>query len=189
MDATTETAQRTPHPNEEKGKPSKQETENNGLKDYVEITLDRISIDFAVNYVGSPEAGAISTFSGTTRNNFEGKAVTKLEYEAYTPMAIKEMKKICNKMREKWPLIHIAIIHRIGEVPIGESSVLLAASSAHRTESLEAVHWAIDELKATVPIWKKEFYADGSASMWKENKECCFTHHQHKQEKHNHHSH
>lgn len=188
MDSTTETSQ-TRGPHEEKGKPSKQETITDNLKDYVEITLDRISIDFAVNYVGSPEAGAVSTFSGTTRNNFEGKAVTKLEYEAYTPMALKEMKKICDKMRNKWPLIHIAIIHRIGEVPIGESSVVLAASSAHRTESLEAVHWAIDELKATVPVWKKEFYADGSASMWKENKECCFGHQHKSQEKHHHHSH
>jgi molybdopterin synthase catalytic subunit len=100
-------------------------------------------------------------------------------------MAIKELEKLCVQIRQKWDVLKIAIVHRVGEVPIGEASVIIVVSSAHRKESLEAVHWAIDELKATVPIWKREFYEDGHTS-WKENSECCFVkkhdhvgHHEH----------
>jgi molybdopterin synthase catalytic subunit len=99
-------------------------------------------------------------------------------------MAIKELEKLCNQVRQKWDVLKIAIVHRIGEVPIGEASVIIVISSAHRRESLEAVHWAIDELKATVPIWKREFYEDGQTS-WKQNSECCFTkHNDHSQHQH-----
>lgn len=111
------------------------------------------------------------------------KKVLKLEYEAYTPMALKELQKLCDQVRQKWEVLKIAVVHRIGEVPIGEASVIIVVSSAHRRESLEAVHWAIDELKATVPIWKKEFYEDGETS-WKKNSECCFTKHNEHQHHH-----
>merc|ERR1711956_77351 len=89
----------------------------------------------------------------------------------YTPMAKKKLKELCNRLRVKWTdLYHIAIYHRLGEVGPCEASVIIAISSAHRKASLEALHFAIDELKATVPIWKKELYEDGS--MWKQNSEC-----------------
>eukprot|EP00964_Phaeocystis_antarctica_P088187 scaffold56119_cov66-Phaeocystis_antarctica.AAC.3 len=85
-------------------------------------------------------------------------------------MAEREMLAICQRMRDRWPLRHVAIAHRIGVVPIGESSVEIAVSSCHRREALEAVQFAIDDLKAHVPIWKKEVY-EGDAAAWKENAE------------------
>lgn len=88
-------------------------------------------------------------------------------------MALKAKTKICNEMRAKWPDIkHIAIYHRLGIVPVKESSVIIAVSSPHRNTSLEAVQYAIDDLKKTVPIWKKEIYDENSEGIWKENKEC-----------------
>jgi len=137
-----------------------------------------------VDLVSDPAAGAITTFSGTTKNTFEGKKVLRLEYEAYIPMAEKEMEKICQKVRSKWEVMKVAIYHRVGVVPIGDTSVIIAISSVHREESLEATHFAIDELKATVPIWKKEVYEDNTIS-WKDNKECL---HHHKKEGSHHHS-
>jgi len=86
-------------------------------------------------------------------------------------MALKEMMNICTKIRAKWNIESIAIYHRIGEVPISKASVVIAVSSPHRTESLKAVEYAINELKASVPIWKKEVYETGE-TQWKENKEC-----------------
>jgi len=101
-----------------------------------------------------------------------------LEYEAYESMAIEEMKKICIQVRGKWQLGHIAVTHRLGTVPIGEASVVIAISSEHRKASLEAVQHTIDALKALVPIWKKEVYESASEvsssgdAEWKANKEC-----------------
>lgn len=139
--------------------------------DTIVITPDHLHVDQVTEIVGAPSAGAISLFVGTTRDNFEGKTVVRLEYEAYIPMARSEMRKICQQVREKWEVIKIAIFHRIGVVPIGEASVIIAVSSAHRMNSLEAVQYCIDTLKATVPIWKKEVYEQGEPS-WKENSEC-----------------
>ena len=99
----------------------------------------------------------------------------RLEYEAYVPMAEKELQVICGEARRRWKLTKIAMVHRIGLVPIGETSVAIAVSSVHRRDSLEAVHFCIDTLKETVPIWKKEVYEDGE--VWKQNSEdakrCC----------------
>jgi len=97
------------------------------------------------------------------------KKVLRLEYEAYEAMAEKELRLLCDKIRSKWNVKRIAIIHRIGVVQVGEASVAIAVSSEHRREALEAVHFAINELKARVPIWKKEWYIDGS--QWKQNAE------------------
>ena len=142
--------------------------------DIVKITEDVISIEKTSSSVSSPSAGATSMFIGTTRDTFKGKRVVRLEYEAYAPMAEKELAKICQDIRKKWNVVKIAVVHRIGEVPISEASVVIAISSVHRKDSLEAVQYCIDTLKATVPIWKKEIYADGKSS-WKENSECCKT--------------
>jgi len=130
-----------------------------------------LSHEEAVAFVGDPGCGAISTFLGVTRDNFEGKSVAQLSYEAYVPMAEQEMRKLCVAARERWDVTKCAILHRIGDVPIGCASVVVAASAPHRKDSLEACAWLIDELKATVPIWKKESYNDGDPAAWKQNAE------------------
>lgn len=142
--------------------------------DFIEITENELQVDKISAQVTMESTGATSLFVGTTRDNFQGKKVVKLEYEAYTPMAKKKLQELCNRVRVKWPEIcHIAVYHRLGPVGPCQASVIIAISSAHRQASLEALHFAIDELKATVPIWKKELYEDGS--QWKENKECFWT--------------
>lgn len=155
-------------------------------KDICIITNDKLDLTAISNEVADPSCGAISTFVGVTRNHFEGKRVLKLEYEAYQTMAEKELHKICNQVRSKWDVTHIAMYHKTGLVPIGDASVIIAISSVHREDGLEAVRYAIDELKATVPIWKKEFYSDGS--VWKGNAECRHTH-KHSHTPHDHPSH
>jgi len=144
------------------------------MSNFIEITFDVLDINQVSKQVTEPCTGATSLFVGTTRDNFQGKKVIQLEYEAYVPMAKKKLTELCNRLRVKWSdLHHIAIYHRLGLVGPCEASVIIGISSAHRQASLEAVHFAIDELKATVPIWKKELYEDGSE--WKENKECFFS--------------
>lgn len=130
------------------------EVEENS-KDIIKFTSEKLSIDEVSQLVISPLCGAVSLFVGTTRNNFEGKKVISLEYEAYLPMAENEIRKICSDIRQKWPVKHIAVFHRLGSVPVSEASIIIAVSSAHRAESLQAVSYAIDTLKAKVPIWKK----------------------------------
>ncbi|XP_010006918.1 PREDICTED: molybdopterin synthase catalytic subunit [Chaetura pelagica] len=140
-------------------------------KDFIKLKSEKLSVDEVSELVISPSCGAVSLFIGTTRNNFEGKNVIHLEYEAYTSMAETEIKKICRDIRQKWPSVkHVAVHHRLGVVPITEASVIIAVSSPHRAESLEAVTYCINTLKASVPIWKKEIYEDEYS--WKENKEC-----------------
>jgi len=142
--------------------------------DYVHLTQEKLDLEAINKLVTSPSCGAISIFIGTTRDNFKGRKVLRLEYEAYNEMAVKEMKKICSLIREKWSVENIAIHHRLGLVPITESSVIIAIASPHRQASMEASQFAINTLKATVPIWKKEVYEDG-ATEWKENCECAWT--------------
>ena len=96
-----------------------------------------------------------------TRDHNDGRAVTQLEYEAFPEMALAEMRKIGDEARRRWPVTAIAIVHRIGVVPIGEASVVIAVSSAHRAAAFEACHFAIDRLKEVVPIWKKEHFQGG----------------------------
>lgn len=139
---------------------------------FIELVHCKIDVENVVELVKTPECGAVSVFMGTTRNNFNGKEVKSLKYEAYESMAMKVIATICDEIRFKWPLVvNIAIYHRMGEVKISETSVLIAISSPHRKESLDAVSYAIDTLKSTVPIWKKEEYYD-STGVWKVNKEC-----------------
>ncbi|XP_012256802.2 molybdopterin synthase catalytic subunit-like isoform X2 [Athalia rosae] len=145
-----------------------------GTKDVVRLQTERLSIEQIVNLVTAPNCGAISTFIGITRDNFEEKKVIKLEYEAYEPMALKELQNVCSKVRSQWDVERIAIFHRLGVVPVTEASVVIAISSPHRQESLQATQLAIDMLKSSVPIWKKEIY-DTNESEWKQNKECSWS--------------
>ena len=116
--------------------------------------------------VESPEMGAIAVFHGITRNQARGKAVKHLIYEAYAPMAVKQMRVIVDEIYEKWKLDHVAMIHRIGRLEVGETSVIIAVAAPHRNEAFEACRFAIDRLKKIVPIWKKEFTEDGE--VWVE---------------------
>lgn len=139
----------------------------------VHIGPEPIRIEPLLAAVGHASCGATSSFIGTTRDMFQGRKVLRLEYEAYASMAKREMRKICDALRQKWRDIHgVAICHRLGSVAVGEASVLIAVSSPHRKTAIQAVEYAIDTLKATVPIWKKEIFADGSAE-WKANCEGC----------------
>ncbi|KAH8357835.1 hypothetical protein KR200_006064 [Drosophila serrata] len=140
--------------------------------DHVKLVEDPIDITHIHQLLADEGCGASSVFVGTTRDNFQGKKVVSLAYEAYDNMALKEMNKICSDLRSKWPeLRHIVIYHRLGTVPVCEASVVIAASSPHRSDALESVSFAIDQLKTRVPIWKKEIYDGDHNSEWKENKE------------------
>ncbi|KAG8371058.1 hypothetical protein BUALT_Bualt13G0047500 [Buddleja alternifolia] len=140
-------------------------------RNLIEILDENIPIDITkyINYVHSPQCGAIATFGGTTRDTFEGKTVLELRYEAYVPMAIRCIKSICSSARSSWDLNSIAVGHRLGPVPVGETSVFIAISAIHRADALDACKFMIDEVKASVPIWKKEVYTNGE--VWKENSE------------------
>lgn len=139
---------------------------------FLKLTRESLCIDDITKLVAHSSCGAVSLFSGFTRDNFENKKVISLEYEAYESMAIKRMEIIGSSIRKHWPdVVNIAIYHRLGVVPVCEASIVIAISAPHRKSSLEAVNYAIDEFKTTVPIWKKEQYQDNE-SVWKENKEC-----------------
>jgi molybdopterin synthase catalytic subunit len=124
-------------------------------------TNQPIELNELVRFVTDPEAGAIATFIGTTRNNNEGRKVIGLDYEAYPQMAEKELARIGEDAKKQWPICRMAIVHRLGPVKIGEASVIIAVSSAHRDAAFAACRYAIEEIKKTVPIWKKEVFEGG----------------------------
>ena len=126
-----------------------------------EVAARRIDLTRVARAVRDPRAGAVVTFVGTTRNENAGRRVTRLAYEAYGTMAKSEMRRLAAEARGKWPLRKIAMVHRTGVVPVGEASVAIAVSAAHRDEAFAASHWLIDRLKELVPIWKKEHYLGG----------------------------
>jgi len=125
------------------------------------LSDEPLSLDRVVDEVRSADAGAIATFTGTTRVHSRGRTVTHLDYEAYEGMAERVMAEIAEKLLERYALTAIAIHHRIGRVGIGETSVVIAVSAPHRGDALAACRDAIDELKERVPLWKKEVYAGG----------------------------
>eukprot|EP01059_Diplonema_ambulator_P033422 TRINITY_DN6975_c0_g4_i5.p1 TRINITY_DN6975_c0_g4~~TRINITY_DN6975_c0_g4_i5.p1 ORF type:complete len:204 (+),score=36.67 TRINITY_DN6975_c0_g4_i5:62-613(+) len=137
----------------------------------LQLTDDKIPLGDLVERVSYASCGAVATFSGTTRDNFGGKEVVELFYEAYDEMALKEMAKIAAAVRAKWEDVRgIVIVHRKGLVPVKEASVVIVVSSPHRGASMDAVKFIINTLKETVPIWKKEIYSSGLPS-WKQNAE------------------
>lgn len=129
------------------------------------ITKDSLSVEDTLSKVVHPNHGASLSFVGTTRELTGAKRTVTLEYDAYIPMALKELDKIRQNIAEKWPPSLCAISHRIGTVGIGEISVVIAVSSPHRVDCYEASRYAIEQLKRTVPIWKREVWDDGSE--WK----------------------
>ncbi len=110
-----------------------------------------------------PDCGAVNVFLGTTRDHHAGRRVLRLAYESYEAMAIAALAKIEREAVEKFEVASCAIVHRLGEVPLTEASVVVVVSAAHRGPAFDASRWAMDELKASVPIWKKEHYAEGDA--------------------------
>ena len=133
------------------------------------LTEDSIDVSALRASVERPEAGAVLIFEGTTRNHHEGRTVVRLEYEAYEGMAEQQMANIGQQVASRWPDVRVSIAHRIGVVPVGEASVVVATSAPHRDAAYAANRFAIDTLKAVVPVWKKEVYSDGS--VWKSNTE------------------
>ena len=125
------------------------------------VTNKPIDLNELLRFVTDPEAGAVATFIGTTRNNNEGRQVIALDYEGYPEMAEKELRRIGEDAKTKWPICRMAITHRLGPVQIGEASVIIAVSSAHRDAAFAACRFAIEEIKKTVPIWKKEVFEGG----------------------------
>jgi molybdopterin synthase catalytic subunit len=125
------------------------------------LSDEPLSLDRVVDEVRSDEAGAVATFTGTTRVHSRGRTVTHLDYEAYEGMAERVMAEIAETLRERYELTGIAIHHRVGRVGIGDTSVVIAVSAPHRGDALAACRDAIDELKERVPLWKKEVYEGG----------------------------
>jgi len=125
------------------------------------LSADPLSVDAAVSEVRDQDAGAIATFIGTTRAHSRGRDVLHLEYEAYEGMAEQVMSDLASQLVDRHDLSKVAIHHRVGRVDIGETSVVIAVSAPHRAAALAACREAIDELKVTVPLWKKETYVGG----------------------------
>ena len=128
----------------------------------IELTTEPIDSQRLLAQVQQPEAGAVVLFLGTTRKFTADRETVELHYEAYCEMAERELTKLEAEARRRWKLIECAIIHRLGIVPLAESSVAIAVSSAHRDAAFEVGRWLIDTLKESAPIWKQERWADGA---------------------------
>jgi molybdopterin synthase catalytic subunit len=128
----------------------------------IDLTHDRIDAAALLDQVTSPDAGAVVLFVGTTREFTRGRQTASLDYECYDEMARKTLTDLERMARERWPIVDCAIVHRLGHVPLAEASVVIAVSSAHRSDAFDAGRWLIDTIKEEVPIWKKENWADGT---------------------------
>lgn len=132
-------------------------------EDFYLMTQEKIPTAELADRLKSPGDGAVVVFEGIVRNHSGGRKTLYLEYEAYEPMAIRMMEEIGVEVKQKFPIDAVGMIHRTGRLEIGETSVAIIVTSAHRHAAFEACHYAIDELKRRAPIWKKEYFEDGSA--------------------------
>jgi molybdopterin synthase catalytic subunit len=130
------------------------------------LVRERIDIEALVAQLKAPEDGAVVVFDGFVRNNSKGQPTRYLEYESYEAMAYTKMRQIGAEIRAKFPVHRVAIVHRLGRLEIGETSVAIVVSSPHRAAAFDACRFAIDTLKRAVPIWKKEYFAGGA--IWAE---------------------
>ncbi|KAI0897638.1 Molybdopterin biosynthesis MoaE [Annulohypoxylon nitens] len=137
---------------------------------YVALTSQLLSVTDVMDRVRSPQAGAIVMFAGTTRDNFGGKPVKELQYSAYNPLALRTMLSICKDIRARHGLISIAMIHRLGIVPIGEESIIIAVSAPHRQAAWRAGEQALEDCKERVEVWKREEF-DGEEGIWRANRD------------------
>ncbi len=129
-----------------------------------ELVDGPIGVEALLATVARPDCGAVSVFLGTTRDHHDGRAVVNLFYEAYRPMALEVLGRIERDAVERFAIAACRIVHRLGDVPPGQASVAVVAAAAHRAAAFDACRWAVDELKRSAPIWKKESYADGGAA-------------------------
>ncbi len=134
--------------------------ERRGLVALREDTLDAGAIAARVR---SEDAGAVVVFEGIVRSKSRGKDVRALVYEAYGSMAQRQMEQLAEDASRRWPISDVSIVHRVGSLQVGETSVVIAVAAGHRGEAFDACEWLIDEIKRTVPIWKKEVYTEGEA--------------------------
>jgi MoaE-MoaD fusion protein len=130
--------------------------------DIFQLTRDPIDIAALIRHVRAPSDGAIVTFDGFVRNQSHNRPALYLDYEAYESMALSQMRDIGAHVHEKFPINRVAIVHRLGRLEIGETSIFIAVSAPHRGPAFDASRYAIDTLKRTVPIWKKEYFEDGA---------------------------
>ncbi len=137
--------------------------------DFFELTTKPIDVGAVARRVVLPECGATVTLDGYAREWTKGRQTLHLIYEAYAPMAQRELERLGREAHERFEIAHIGIVHRTGRLEIGETSVVIAVSAPHRRAAFEACEWAIRELKRTVPIWKKEVFADGE--VWVESED------------------
>ncbi len=137
-----------------------------GEEDIFQITTDSIDTSELVERLKSPADGAVVVFEGIVRNHSAGKRTLYLEYEAYEPMALKQMCRVGAEIHDKFSIDRVGMVHRLGRLEIGETSVAIVVSSGHRKAAFEACRYGIDRLKQIVPIWKKEFFEDGA--VWAE---------------------
>ena len=129
----------------------------------IELTDAPIDVSHYLQFVEDGSTGGVVFFIGRVRDHSRGRKVSRMHYEAYPEMARREMQKIADKVKEKWPVVRLVIVHRFGELAVGEASVFIAVACAHRAQAFEACQYAIDTIKTTVPIWKKEFGPDGAS--------------------------
>ena len=127
----------------------------------VELSTAVIASAHAVEEIKSAPDGAVCVFDGIVRNNTRGRQTLFLDYEAYEDMALSQMRSLVAAALAKFPIRDVALLHRLGRLEVGETSVLIVVASAHRAAAFDACRWLIDTLKKTVPIWKKEYFADG----------------------------
>ena len=127
----------------------------------IEITENKIEIERLNKELHNPSCGGVVIFEGRVRNHNDSKEVLKLVYDCYRPMALKVMEEIQSEALKKWYIKKIIIVHRIGEIPIGEIALWIGVTSVHRKESFEVCQFMVNEIKHKVPIWKKETYFDG----------------------------
>ena len=138
------------------------ETALSGENDWVRLQRDAIDAETLVAQVKDGEAGAVVVFDGIVRNHTRGRRTLFLDYEAYEAMALGQMQALVGEAKQRFGVRGVALVHRLGRLQIGETSVLIAVASAHRAQAFEACRWVIDTLKKTVPIWKKEWFEDGA---------------------------
>jgi len=134
--------------------------------DFFRLTRQPIAASELARPLRVPEDGAVVIFEGIVRNHSRGRATLYLEYEAYEPLAIRKMEEIGQEAKQKFAIDHLGMIHRLGRLEIGETSVAIIVTAAHRRAAFEACQYAIDRLKQVVPVWKKEYFADGA--VWAE---------------------
>lgn len=143
------------------------------------ICHEALSVDRALAAVTHVGAGGVALFVGAVRDENDGRAVTRLDYEAYETMALAEMRRIAEEITAALPMTRLAVLHRVGELTVGDLAVVCAASAPHRDEAFRACRMLIDEVKARVPVWKREWGPDGPYWVGWQDARCTHSHHNH----------